>query len=145
MLIQDKQKSDFLSTENSQHSKSRYGKAPLYTSLFLLAGFLVIVCQLAAIAIVAGSQVQKAEQRSAVHMAQFSNAEKCSEGLVISASVAQEKCANFSVRFLTSSAAVAANADAAMKDESNFAVFASWFLSPKPVTASPSSTAMAIR
>lgn len=142
MLILDKPKSDFFPTENSQRSKSRHGKEPLYTSLFLLAGFLVIVCQLAAIAIVAGNQVQKAEQRSALHMAQFESDEKCSKVFVISASVIQEKCANLSVRSLNSPAADTADV---VKNESNFAVFASWFQSPVPLTASPSSTGTTIR
>ena len=145
MLTFDKQESDYFLTENSQRSKNRAGKAPLYTSLFLLAGFLVIVCQLAAIAIVAGNQVQKAEQRSALHMAQFSSAEKCSKGFVISASVAQEKCAKLSSRSLTSPADDAADAADVIQDRSNFVVFASWFQSPVPLTTSPSSTATAIR
>ena len=143
MLILDKQKSDFFFIENSQRLKNRYGKAPLYTSLFLLAGFLVIVCQLAAIAIVAGSQVQKAELRSALHLAQFSSAEKCTKDFVISASVAQEKCASISSH--SSMGQSADSAADAMKDESSFAVFASWFQSPVPLTASPSSTATVIR
>lgn len=49
-------------------------------SLFLMAGGLVIVCQLAAMVLVAGEQVKKAELRDAQHSQQRAAIAKCFEG-----------------------------------------------------------------
>lgn len=60
--------------QHSTHSNagSESGKKPLYYSLLIITAILVIVCQLAAMVIVANGQVEKSEQRNALLKARFS-------------------------------------------------------------------------
>ena len=53
-------------TSTAENTEETPQKAPVYRSLLIIAGILIIVCQLTAMVIVANGQVEKAQQREAL-------------------------------------------------------------------------------